>query len=76
MPHSSSTARSFVISTPERLLPGRGERIAPQHLGELVARYRPPVLCRQVGEQDPTLPAGEALLVDTRAVRLDEQTLR
>jgi hypothetical protein len=61
---------------PERLLPGRRGRIAPEHLRELVARYRPPVLSRQVGEQDPTLPAGEALLVDTRAVRLDEETLR
>jgi hypothetical protein len=34
------------------------------------------VLRRQVREQDPTLPAGEALLVDPRAVRLDEETLR
>jgi len=34
------------------------------------------VLRRQEGEQDPTLPAGEALLAEARAVRLDEETLR
>ena len=54
----------------QRLLPGRGQLVAPEHLGQLVAGHCTPLLCCQVGEHDPTLPAGEALLAEGRAVRL------
>ena len=60
---------------PECLLPGGRKVFAPQQLAQLVAWDRPPVLCRQVCEQDPTLPAREALLVNGRAVRLDRETV-
>ena len=61
---------------PERLLPGRRELLAPEQLCELVTRNGPPVLRRQVGEDDPALPAGKALLVQACTVRLDGETLR
>ena len=61
---------------PERLLPGRGEVLAPEQLGQLVTGNRPSLLRRQVREQDSTLAPGEALLVQPRAVRLDREALR
>ena len=56
---------------PERLLPRRRKLfLAPEQLCQLVTRDRPPLLRRQIGEQDPALATGEALLVEPRAVRL------
>ena len=47
-----------------------------RELCQLVARNRPALLRHQVREQDAALPAGEALLVEGGAVRLDRNPLR
>ena len=60
----------------ERLLPGRGKLLVPEQVGKLVAGHGTPVLGSQVGEDDPTLPAREALLVHAGSVRLDRETVR
>ena len=55
----------------EGILPRRRQGVAPQRLGKLVAWHRPVLLRHEVREQDPTLSAGKALLVDHDAVGLD-----
>ena len=48
-----------------------GGASAPEGLGELVPRHRSSLLGYEVREEEPTLPPGEARLVDHRAVGLD-----
>ena len=60
----------------ERLLPGRRQRVAPEQLGELVARHRPAFLRGEVREQDAALAAREVLLIQACAVRLENKALR
>src|SRR6266545_942795 len=57
-------------------VPPRRKLVAPEQLCQLVTRNGTPVLRCQVGEQDPALPAREALLVQACAVRLDGETFR
>jgi hypothetical protein len=59
----------------ERLFPGRRKLLAPERLGELVPRHGTPHLHGQIREHDPSLAAGEALLVQPRTVRLDCKAL-
>ena len=43
----------------------------PECVCELVPRHRSALLGHELGKQQPTLPAGEALLVDHETVALD-----
>ena len=47
-----------------------GGAVAPERLGELVARHRSALLGHEVGEQEPTLAPEELRIVDHHAVGL------
>ena len=68
-----SSARSLLTITVSPFSQLGGGALAPDRLGEHLARHRLALLEHEVGEDEPRLASGEALLVHGDAVRLEHE---